>query len=153
MDRLNHTLLAAGELLERLNGPLSFRLIIMPMVVSFLAIRAGLKDARERQPTFLYGMVTHPAERPRLLRSALADIGKVFVVAILLDTAYQLATGESFRLMEVLVVAVSCAIVPYVALRGPVALLMRDRGMNKSKPVSSKRDSKERKTLNPDADH
>lgn len=112
-----------GELLERLHGPLNFRLIVMPIVVSVLAIRAGLKDAREGQPSFLYGMVTHPAERPRLLRSALADFGKVFVVAVVLDTAYQIMTSQSVRVVEVLFVAVACAIVPYVVLRGPVTLL------------------------------
>lgn len=131
----NMILDTGGEILERLNGPLHFRLIIMPIVVSVLAIRAGLKDAREGQPMFLWGIVTHPEERPRLLRSALADIGKIFVVAVVLDTTYQLMMSEAFRVKEVLFVAMACAIVPYLVLRGPVTLLTRCLHKNQSKPV------------------
>ena len=129
----NLLLATGGELLERLQGPLNFRLIVMPIVVSVLAIRAGLRDAREGRPSFLYGLVTNPAERPRLLRSALADGGKIFIVAVVLDTIYQILTKESFRAWEVLVVAVACAIVPYVLFRGSVALLARRRSGKQSK--------------------
>ena len=128
MNILANVLLAtAGELLERLQGPLNFRFLVMPTVVSILAIRAGLKDAREGKPTFLYSLVTHPAERPQLLHSAVADIGKIFIVAVVLDAIYQLMTNESFHVWEVAFVAVACAIIPYVVLRSLAAVLKRSR--------------------------
>jgi hypothetical protein len=68
---------------------LHFRLVIMPTVVAILAIRAGLKDAREGRPAFLWAILTNPAERRELFRSALKDVGKIFTVAVVLDTAYQ----------------------------------------------------------------
>jgi hypothetical protein len=35
------------QLLGRASGPLQFRLVVMPTVVTLLAIRAGLRDARD----------------------------------------------------------------------------------------------------------
>ena len=38
---------AVEQLIGRASGPLHFRLFIMPIVVTVLGIRAGLRDARE----------------------------------------------------------------------------------------------------------
>ena len=78
-----------GQLIDRLRGPLNFRLVVMPIVVTVLALRADWKDAREGRPAFLGAFIKDPVERSRLLRSALKDIGKVFIVAVVLDTVYQ----------------------------------------------------------------
>lgn len=110
-----------GEhLLSRVSGPLNFRLIVMPLVVTLLAIRAHLRDVREGRPTVLGAFFRDPSKRRRLLRSGLKDIGKVFIVACVLDTTYQILVLRSFYPGEVLVVAVVCAIVPYVLIRGLV---------------------------------
>ena len=69
------------HLIGRFSGPLNFRLFIMPAVVTVLAIRAGLRDAREGQPPYLWGLVLKRRERRRLFRSGLKDVGKVFIVA------------------------------------------------------------------------
>ena len=63
---------------------------MMPTVVTILAVRAGLKDAREGRPAFLWAILTNPGERRRLFHSAVKDIGRIFVVAVLLDTVYQI---------------------------------------------------------------
>lgn len=107
------------QVVGRLSGPLNFRLFIMPTVVSVLAIRAGLRDAREGRPSFLAVMIRQPAERPRLVRAALKDIGKIFVVAVVLDTTYQLVVLRWFYPVQLLFVAVASAIVPYILVRAP----------------------------------
>jgi hypothetical protein len=121
MDTLLEMLARRGEhLLGRASGPLNFRLVIMPLVVTILAIRTHLRDVREGRPMFLCAFLTSPTERRRLLRSGLKDFGKVFIVACVLDTTYQILVLRSFYPGEVLVVAVMCAIVPYILIRGPV---------------------------------
>jgi hypothetical protein len=121
MDTLLEMLARRGEhLLGRASGPLNFRLVIMPIVVTILAIRTHLRDVREGRPMFLCAFLTSPTERRRLLRSGLKDFGKVFIVACVLDTTYQILVLRSFYPGEVLVVAVMCAIVPYILIRGPV---------------------------------
>ena len=114
-----------GHLLSRFSGPLNFRLVVMPTVVTLLALRADWKDARAGRPAFLGAFITDPVERRRLFRMALKDIGRVFMVAIVLDTAYQLMVFRWVYAGEVLVVAVVCAIVPYVLVRGPITRAAR----------------------------
>ena len=126
MDTILHMLSRGIEhLLGRVTGPLNFRLFVMPTVVTVLAIRAGLRDAREGQPAYLWAMLTQPTERRRLFRSGIKDIGKIFIVAVLLDTAYQLYVLRAFYIGQLLIVAVGCAVVPYVLIRGPVMRLAR----------------------------
>lgn len=79
MDTILEMLARRGEhLLGRLSGPLNFRLLIMPLVVTGLAIRAHLRDVREDRPTAAWAFFKDPTKRPRLFRSALKDVGKVF---------------------------------------------------------------------------
>ena len=110
----------AEELLGRASGPLHFRLFIMPTVVTILAVRAHLRDVRAGNPIPLGAFLTSPTERRRLLRSGLEDFGRVFVIACVLDTAYQLLVFRAFYPGQMLIVAVVCAIVPYFLVRGPI---------------------------------
>jgi hypothetical protein len=125
---------AIEHLLGRASGPLHLRLFIMPLVVTFLGVRAGLRDARERQPAFLWAILTNPAERRRLLRSAAKDVGTIFIVAVVLDTTYQLVVLQAFYPVQLLIIAVACAIVPYVVIRGPVTRLTRGLYKNQTGP-------------------
>jgi hypothetical protein len=126
MDTILDFLFNRGEhLFARAGGPLNFRLVVMPTVVTILAILADRRDAREGRPAVLGAFITDPVERRRLFRLALKDIGRVFIVAIVLDTAYQLWVFRWVYPAEVLVVAVACAVVPYVLVRGPITRLVR----------------------------
>ena len=53
--------------------------------------------------------------------------GKVFVIALLLDAAYQVKAFRWFYPVQALMVAMFLAIVPYSLLRGPVNWLTRAR--------------------------
>jgi hypothetical protein len=105
------------DLRGRAGGPLKFRLIVMPNVVSILAIRAGPRDAREGNRPFLWALLTNPAA---VSSSVFKDIGKVIIMAIVLDTTYQFLFFRACYPLQVLFVAVTCAIAPYVLIRGPV---------------------------------
>jgi hypothetical protein len=124
MDPILETLSRGVEqLLGRASGPLHLRLAIIPTVVTFLAIRAGLRDAREGRPASLWATLADPAERPQLLRSGVKDIGRVVVVALVVDTTYQLVFLREFHILQLLIVAVACVIVPYIVIRVPVTRL------------------------------
>jgi hypothetical protein len=110
------------QLLGRASGPLHLRLLITPTIVTILAIRAGMKDARAGHSTFLSA---DPAERKELVRSGWKDIGRVFVLAIVLDTVYQLMFLRAFYVVQALIVAVLLAIVPFALFRNLVSRLMR----------------------------
>jgi len=115
----------AAQLHDRVGGPLCFRLFVMPTVVTFLAIRAGLRDAREGRKPCLWAVFSTPHERMHLFRSALKDIGRIFIVAMVLDTVYQFMVLRAFYVFQALIIAVACAIVPYLLIRGPVTRIAR----------------------------
>jgi len=150
MDAILDTLTRTFEqLIARADGPLHFRLVVMPTVVTILAIRAHLRDVKEGNPIFFGAFVTSPTERRRLFRSGLKDFGRVFVIACVLDTVYQLMALRSFHPGQMLIVAVMCAIVPYFLVRGPITrfahfLQQRWRGRAESTPATTKPDAENR---------
>ena len=56
------------NLLGRLDGPLTFRLILQPLTAAIIAIRAGIKDARTGHPVYGWAVLTNPVGRKELLR-------------------------------------------------------------------------------------
>jgi hypothetical protein len=113
------------NLFARLTGPMNLRLIIQPTVATILAIRAGVRDARQDRPPFLWTILWNPAQRREVLRQGRKDIEKVFLIATILDVVYQLMAHKGVYLLELLITAVALAIVPYVLLRGPVNRIAR----------------------------
>lgn len=108
------------NLFNRLSGPLDFRFIVQPAVASFLAIRAGLKDAQQERPAFLWAAITNPSYRSHLFRQFWNDVWKVFAIAVILDAIYQLIVHHGVYVLELILVATILALVPYLLLRGPV---------------------------------
>jgi hypothetical protein len=102
----------------RLTGPMNLRLIIQPAVAAILAIRAGLRDALEKRGAFLWTVLFNPAHRRELLRQGWKDVGKVFLLAAILDVVYQLMVHRGVYILELMITAVTLAIVPYILLRG-----------------------------------
>jgi hypothetical protein len=123
MDTILEMLFRRGaHLIGRASGPLHFRLIVMPIVVTILAIRAGLRDAREGHRPFLWNLLTNPADA---FHSSVGDIGRILLVALVLDSTYQLVVLRWIYPGELLVVVMACAIVPYVLIRGPATRVAR----------------------------
>jgi hypothetical protein len=113
------------DLIGRSDGPMTFRLIFQPAMAVLLAIRAGLHDAREGQPPFLWTVFSHPGRRHKLLRRAWSDVGNVFILALVLDSIYQVMVHSGIYPLELLLTATILAVVPYVIVRGPVTRLAR----------------------------
>ena len=112
------------NLMGRITGPMNFRLIMQPLVAAGFAIWSGMKDARAGRPAFLRTVVTDPAQRSALLRSGWKDVGKVFMLAVILDAIYQLIQLRTVHLLELLIVAPTLAFVPYVLLHSPITRLV-----------------------------
>jgi hypothetical protein len=113
------------NLVDRVSGPMKFRLFLQPTMAAIFAIRAGLKDARTDQPPYFWALVTNPAHRRDMLRDGWTDVGKVFVLALVLDVVYQLIVARFVYPGEVVIVAFFLAIVPYLVLRGLITRFAR----------------------------
>jgi hypothetical protein len=53
-------------------------------------------------------------------------------MAVIMDTIYQFIALRAFQIVQVLVVAVACAIVPYLLVRGPLTFIARRLRRNES---------------------
>jgi hypothetical protein len=119
---------AAGDMLiGRTIGPMKIRLILQPTIAAIFAIRAGLKDAREGLPPYLWSVFTNPADRHKMLGHGWKDVRKVFIIAFVLDVVYELIVFHWVYPVQALLVAFVLAIVPYAAIRGLVTRIMRRR--------------------------
>jgi len=115
------------DLVGRLHGPLTFRLLMQPLVALIYASIDGWKDARSGRPPYFWALFTDEAHRREMLVSGWTSIGKVFVLALLLDAIYQFIALRFFYPVEAVVVAVLLALVPYLIWRGPANRLLRGR--------------------------
>src|SRR4051794_14409468 len=125
------------NLIGRTDGPLTMRLILQPAVAIFFAVRAGIGDARAGRPAFLWSVITDPVHRRDLLLNAIGDIGKVFVMAVVLDVVYQLIVHRWIYPVEAILAATLLAIVPYMIVRGPISRLARGRVESTVKELKS----------------
>jgi len=113
----------AENMAARVSGPMKFRLILQPLMASIFAIRAGLKDAKAGKPPYFWSLLHDPAHRREMLEDGWKGVGKVFVLALVLDIVYQVVVQHQVYPFEVLLVACLLAIVPYLVLRGTVTRL------------------------------
>ncbi|HET7451564.1 MAG TPA: hypothetical protein VFL12_02390 [Thermoanaerobaculia bacterium] len=111
----------------RIEGPFTLRLVLQPAMAAFFAVRAGMKDAREGRRPYLWKVFTKPEERRELLRHGWKDVRKVFLMAVLLDSIYQLVVFRWIYPVQVLVIAALLALVPYGMIRGPVNRILSRR--------------------------
>lgn len=118
---------ALTNLAARVGGPMTFRIILQPLMASIFAFRDGLKDARENRPPYLWTLITDPSQRVDLIRQGWAAVGRVFILAIVMDVIYQLIVVGWIYPGETITVSILLAVIPYLVLRGPVNRLVRSR--------------------------
>jgi hypothetical protein len=111
------------DMVGRLDGPLHFRLIVQPAMAVFFGVRDGIRFAREGRSFLLWGGPKGLAERTAQFWSTVRSIGKVFVLAIVLDVIYQLWVLNWIFVPQLLFVAVVLALAPYLLVRGAVNLI------------------------------
>jgi hypothetical protein len=119
------------NLIGRIHGPLTFRLILQPVMATIYATLDGRRDAREGNPPYFWALFTDPEHRRDMLRAGWKSVGKIFILAILIDGAYQFMEFRFFYPGEALILACILAILPYLLLRGPINRLLRRMGPGK----------------------
>lgn len=109
----------------RVGGPMTFRLLLQPLVASFLAARDGWKDAQTGRSPYFWTILWNPEHRAFLLHEGWKAVAKVFTLAIVIDLVYQWVVFRWIYALEAVIVAVLLAFVPYFLVRGPVNRLAR----------------------------
>lgn len=94
-----------------------------------LAIFDGHKDANSSKSAYFWAIVSDSKHRIELLKDGWKQVGKVVVVALILDLIYQLKVFGRVYPGEMVIVAFVLAIIPYVLMRGPINRIMRRMGL------------------------
>ena len=113
------------NLIDRVSGPMKFRLVLQPTMAAIFAIRSGLADAKLGKPPYFWGLLTDSGQREAMAKDGWKSVGKVFILAMVLDAIYQLIEEHFIYPGEMLIVAFVLAIVPYLILRGLVTRMAR----------------------------
>ena len=126
MTIVGHLLSRVGEdLADRLHGPMIPRLLLQPVMAALLAIRSGLRDARDGNPPYFWALVSDPKHRRDMLRAGWKDIARVVLLGAVMDIVYQVIFLHWIYPGEALIVTTFLAFVPYLLLRGPVTRVAR----------------------------
>ena len=110
---------------DRVGGPMTFRIILQPAMATLLGVLGGLRDAHEGRPPYLWTLLTDPSQRAKLLHDGWKAIGRVFLLALIMDIIYQWIVERWIYPLELLIVAILLAVVPYLLIRGPVNRIAR----------------------------
>jgi hypothetical protein len=115
------------DLVGRVTGPMWFRLILQPGMATFLAVRAGIRDARAGRPLYAWSIATDASHRVEFLKAGWKDVAKVFVLAFVLDVIYQVTVFRWVYPIQSLLVPFILAFLPYVVIRGAVNRVLQSR--------------------------
>ncbi len=129
---MDDTLARIGhDLIDRVTGPMKFRLVLQPLMAAFFAVRAGLADAKAGKSPYFWCLVSDPAQREDMLKDGWKSVGRVFILAVVLDVVYQIIVQRFVYPGETIIVAIILAIIPYLILRGLVTRLARRNAMRR----------------------
>jgi len=114
-----------SQMIARVSGPMKFRLVLQPAMAAFFAIRSGLADARAGKPPYFWGLISDSGQREDMMKDGWKSVGRVFILALVLDVVYQIFELHFVYVGEAIIVAFVLAILPYLILRGLVTRIAR----------------------------
>ena len=103
---------------------MNFRFFLQPMIALFFAVRDFRRDEREGRSPFFLALLTGRGHRRELVLSAWKSVGKVFVLAVVLELVFQYIELRVFHPSVALLAGLILVVVPYLLLRGPVSRLI-----------------------------
>lgn len=104
---------------------MAFRFILQPPLAAVFAIRHGVNDARKGRSPYFWTIVSRPRKRVARVRERLNATARILLIALVIETIYQVIELKTFYPAEAPVIAVALAFLPYVVLRGLVARIAR----------------------------
>jgi hypothetical protein len=113
------------DLVGRVHGPFTFRLVLQPLSAVLIACRAGLRDARSGRPAYGWAIITNAADRNDLLKEGWRELTRVFLIAVIIDLIYEIIVFHEIHPVQSLIVAAVLALLPYPLFRGVVNRIVR----------------------------
>jgi hypothetical protein len=114
----------ADNMIDRVTGPMKFRIVLQPLMATFFAVRSGLADAKAGKPPYFWSLIADP-NKMATIKNGWKSVGRIFLLAVVLDIVYQIIVQHFVYPGEVIIVAFLLAIVPYLIVRGLVTRVAR----------------------------
>jgi len=105
------------DILARFSGAGRLRFIVQPTVALVIGVRDGIKDAREGHLPFVMALLSQPAHKYDLLRSAFASVRDLVSIAIIFDVICQFLIFRRIHPGAALLVGPILIAIPYAASR------------------------------------
>ena len=109
------------NLVERPGGPMTFRIILQPIMATVAAALAGVRDARAGRSPYFWSILRDPEQRVPRLQEGMVATARIILLGLVMDLIYQFLVFDVFHPAEAAIVALLLAFVPYLLLRGPIA--------------------------------
>ena len=109
------------NLIERPGGPMTFRIILQPVMATVAATLAGVREARAGRNPYFWSILRDPRQRGPRLQEGMVATARIILLGLVMDVIYQIVVFDTFHPGEAAIVALLLAFVPYLLLRGPVA--------------------------------
>ena len=114
-----------SDLVARVYGPFSFRFLLQPAMALIYAARDGIVDARQGRPAYFWTIFTRSGERWELLREGGKAVARVIALGVVMDIVYQLLVFHRIHPLQLVVIVLTLAFVPYLIFRGPINRVAR----------------------------
>ena len=113
------------NIVGRIHGPMHLRIIFQPVMAIIFACISGWKDAKSGAPVYFWSMMRGKTTFREVIRSGWKGVGRVFLMAVVLDIIYQIIELQWVYPGETVIVAIILVAIPYLLLRGVANILFR----------------------------
>ncbi len=114
-----------SDVIDRSNGPMTFRFFLQPIMAAIAALHDGLKDARSANDPYLRTILLDPAKRTARLGEGLFSTARIILLGFAMDAIYQWRVFDSFFPVEAVIITLILAVLPYLILRGLITRIAR----------------------------
>ncbi|MCF7752163.1 hypothetical protein KQ945_15485 [Bacillus subtilis subsp. subtilis] len=110
------------DMIERADGPMTFRFFLQPTMALIAALTDGIKDARHGRQPYAW-LLAHSSSQARRQgwREGVTATARILLLGVAMDVIYQFRVFGRFKYpLESFVIAVVLGFLPYLVLRGPI---------------------------------
>lgn len=110
------------DMIDRADGPMTFRFFLQPSMALITALIDGIKDAKAGKTPYAW-LLAHSSsgERRVAWREGVTDTARILLLGVGMDVIYQFRVFGGFKYpVETFVIAVVLGFLPYLILRGPI---------------------------------
>ncbi|HAI47344.1 hypothetical protein D3C87_580720 [compost metagenome] len=127
------------DMIDRADGPMTFRFFLQPTMALITALIDGIKDARTGRAPYAWLLAhSNAGQRLSTWREGVTATTRILLLGVGMDVIYQFRMFGGFKYpVEAFVIAVVLGFLPYLLLRGPINRIasgwLRRRGATQPK--------------------